>query len=235
MDDSTGLLYARARYFSPQLSCFITKDPVTGKDSNSQSLNRYVYALNNPLRFFDPSGLSAREGRFAQYNPYASDAAYWETYYNETRWMVPWLKAIKYAGDAAQIALMFVTGGEITVAKKGLQVALENTATKGATSVYSAIENRVVKYVGITDNLPARAAAHFGEKGIIIDEIPGLANLSRTDARAVEQVLIEKYGLGKNGGTLLNKINSISQNNPIYENAIQRGTELLQQINYPGF
>jgi RHS repeat-associated protein len=61
MDDSTGLYYARARHFSPQLGRFLTKDPLTGRDEDGQSLNRYVYALNNPLRFYDASGLSAQE------------------------------------------------------------------------------------------------------------------------------------------------------------------------------
>ncbi|MFA6076704.1 MAG: RHS repeat-associated core domain-containing protein [Candidatus Paceibacterota bacterium] len=62
MDDGNGLYHARARYFSPQLGRFATKDPVTGKDSDGQSLNRYVYALNNPLKWLDVSGLSAQEG-----------------------------------------------------------------------------------------------------------------------------------------------------------------------------
>lgn len=61
IDDSTGLLYARARYFSPQLGRFLTKDPITGKDSDGQSLNRYVYVLNCPLRLFDASGLSSQD------------------------------------------------------------------------------------------------------------------------------------------------------------------------------
>ncbi|KZN66404.1 hypothetical protein N478_20275 [Pseudoalteromonas luteoviolacea S4060-1] len=34
-----------------------------------------------------------------------------------------------------------------------------------------------------------------------------MSSLSRADAKAVEQVLIEHHGLGKNGGTLMNKIN----------------------------
>ena len=59
INDSTGLLYARARYFSPQLGRFITKDPITGRDSDAQSLNRYVYALNSPLNLQDVSGLCA--------------------------------------------------------------------------------------------------------------------------------------------------------------------------------
>ena len=90
-----------------------------------------------------------------------------------------------------------------------------------------------VQYVGITRNLEVRAAAHLAEKGIEIAPIPGLLNLSRADARAVEQVLINIYGLGKNGGTLLNRINSIATIHPIYEQAIQRGTERLAQVGYP--
>jgi RHS repeat-associated protein len=61
IDDSTGLLYARARYFSPQLGRFITKDPITGRDSDAQSLNRYVYALNCPLSLHDVNGLCASQ------------------------------------------------------------------------------------------------------------------------------------------------------------------------------
>ena len=55
------------------------------------------------------------------------------------------------------------------------------------------------------------------------------------DAKAVEQVLIEKYGLWKHGGTLLNRINSIAKDNPVYAEAIKRGKELLRISGYPGF
>ena len=92
-----------------------------------------------------------------------------------------------------------------------------------------------VNYTGITGNLERRAAEQLTEKGIRIQPIEGLENLSRADARAVEQVLIETHGLGRDGGTLLNKINSISPNNPIYQQSIQRGNDLLRQAGYPGF
>lgn len=79
IDDSTGLLYARARYFSPLLGRFITKDPITGKDGDSQSLNRYVYALNNPLLFADVSGLcSQAESYNASWSDYGNAlGGYW--------------------------------------------------------------------------------------------------------------------------------------------------------------
>jgi RHS repeat-associated protein len=61
MDEENGLLYIRARYYSTKRGRFITKDPTTGKDGDSQSLNRYIYALNNPVRLIDISGLSAQD------------------------------------------------------------------------------------------------------------------------------------------------------------------------------
>jgi hypothetical protein len=113
-----------------------------------------------------------------------------------------------------------------------------NTATIGGkTCVYSCEVGGVTRYVGITDDITKRGQAHMREKGIVIDQIPGLSNLSRADARAVEQTLINYHGLGKNGGTLINKINSISavRNSTKYEQALVRGAELLKQHKYPGF
>jgi filamentous hemagglutinin len=106
----------------------------------------------------------------------------------------------------------------------------------GNTTVYiSTSEDGTTQYVGITDDVEARAAAHLSQKGIEIDPIPGLQGISRDDARAVEQVLIEYNGLGKSGGSLLNKINSIARTNPIYAGALTRGRALLQSVGYPGF
>jgi len=65
-------------------------------------------------------------------------------------------------------------------------------------------------------------SGHLATKGIQVEKI--LGRLSRGDARAVEQALIEIHGLGKNGGTLLNKINSVAASNPAY--AQQRNTSL---------
>lgn len=90
-------------------------------------------------------------------------------------------------------------------------------------------------YVGITRNFMRRAAAQLSQKGIKIRAIPGLQILSNAEARAIEQVLIETYGIGSKGGSLINKINSISPNNPIYSDSVQRGLEWLNKVQYPGF
>jgi filamentous hemagglutinin len=89
-----------------------------------------------------------------------------------------------------------------------------------------------VVYVGITNNVERRAAEHLATKGFDIDVIPGLETLSRSDAKAVEQVLIEAYG-GPNGGQLANEINSIAVSNPIYAVSKVRGCMLLGSVNFP--
>jgi RHS repeat-associated protein len=61
VDEENGLNYIRARYYSTRRGRFITKDPMSGTDGDSQSINRYIYALNNPVRLIDISGLSPLE------------------------------------------------------------------------------------------------------------------------------------------------------------------------------
>jgi RHS repeat-associated protein len=49
-EDTTGLYYYNARYYSPTLGRFIQPDTV------DSGLNRYTYAGNNPTNYTDPSG-----------------------------------------------------------------------------------------------------------------------------------------------------------------------------------
>ncbi len=54
--DSTGLVYLGARYYDPELGRFTALDPLTGNNSNPQTLNRFVYCVNSPLIHTDPTG-----------------------------------------------------------------------------------------------------------------------------------------------------------------------------------
>ena len=56
-DQETGLDYFGARYYSGAQGRFTSVDPIAGLILNPQSFNRYAYALNNPLKFIDPTGM----------------------------------------------------------------------------------------------------------------------------------------------------------------------------------
>jgi RHS repeat-associated protein len=54
--DSSDLYYFGSRYYDPDIGRFITRDSQFGRKSNPQSFNRYIYCLNNPLKYVDPDG-----------------------------------------------------------------------------------------------------------------------------------------------------------------------------------
>jgi RHS repeat-associated protein len=54
--DGTGLYYFNARYYDPVIGRFISADTIVPGAFSSQSLNRYSYVLNNPLKYNDPGG-----------------------------------------------------------------------------------------------------------------------------------------------------------------------------------
>ncbi|MCB8953070.1 MAG: RHS repeat-associated core domain-containing protein [Ardenticatenales bacterium] len=55
-NDDLGLIYYNARYYLPGVGRFVSADTIVPGPANPQSLNRYAYALNNPVRYTDPSG-----------------------------------------------------------------------------------------------------------------------------------------------------------------------------------
>ena len=58
-DGSTGLDYARNRYYAPTAGRFLTADPymASGGAANPGSWNRYAYVEGDPINFVDPPGL----------------------------------------------------------------------------------------------------------------------------------------------------------------------------------
>ena len=60
--DDNGLIYMRARYYSPELRRFINSDIIAGEITEAITLNRYAYANGNPVSNVDPLGLSVERG-----------------------------------------------------------------------------------------------------------------------------------------------------------------------------
>jgi RHS repeat-associated protein len=56
-DPVFGMVYLRARYYTPAIGRFTAPDPLMMAGFDLPTLSPYVYGRNDPLRFGDPSGL----------------------------------------------------------------------------------------------------------------------------------------------------------------------------------
>ena len=86
----------------------------------------------------------------------------------------------------------------------------------GPNSVYQGTDAEgKVRYVGITERDPnVRFNEHLNSgtnrSTLHYEKLPNTGSLNRTQARIMEQNLINKHGMQKNGGQLYNQRNSIS-------------------------
>jgi RHS repeat-associated protein len=56
--DGTGLVHLRARFYSPSMGRFLTKDTLEVQSSIPLSYNKWLFAGSNPVNLIDPSGLA---------------------------------------------------------------------------------------------------------------------------------------------------------------------------------
>jgi RHS repeat-associated protein len=55
-DGVTGLYYFNARWYDPSTGRFVTQDSITGTQEDPMSLDRYMYARDNPMKIVDLAG-----------------------------------------------------------------------------------------------------------------------------------------------------------------------------------
>jgi RHS repeat-associated protein len=60
-----GIYSYGARMYSPRLGRFLSADTIVPDWTNPQSLNRYSYVLNSPLKYIDPTGHSYCDSPYA--------------------------------------------------------------------------------------------------------------------------------------------------------------------------
>lgn len=61
-DEETGLMYYGTRYYDTESGRFISEDPAEPDWLDTESINRYVYCRNNPLKYIDPNGTNITGG-----------------------------------------------------------------------------------------------------------------------------------------------------------------------------
>lgn len=121
--------------------------------------------------------------------------------------------------NGVRVGLALVAGETVVVGARGTTIV-----AGGKYAVYASTVNGALEYVGMTSNLAARAAAHLRISSRAI--VPVATNLSKFEARALEQVMIERAGLVN----LSNRINSIARSNPIYDDAVELGVRLGERF-----
>ncbi len=243
-DTETSLSYLNARYYDPARGQFLSEDSVfLGMGTDAKMLNQlltdpqlqnsYSYARDNPITLKDADGKFAFSDLAGyalhpvhSFNRYVAIPAamavlnYLNTPFNSKNLVSNMVGSFVPGKGAVQLAKPIV-GAVESVGKEAIQ--------QGGYTVYQSIKNGVVEYVGITTNFARREAEHLAN-GRRIEQINGLSNITRNAARGAEQLLIDHYGLGKNGGVLSNIINSISRLNPNYQKYIDSGKQALENV-----
>ncbi len=109
-DYATGFNYLRTRQYAPTLGRFVSPDPLTGSASLAgavpqagttqlaASLNSYLYALNNPLRWVDPLGLSPTD-----------------TPQNTEQWLAEQIAAVRTIGFGLKAMFLTASGSGLKV------------------------------------------------------------------------------------------------------------------------
>ena len=243
------------RFMTPDWAARATAVPYAAF-GDPQTLNLYSYVENEPLNRIDADGhgdppIFRNQPDPPPVDPYCKDplgcasaeqakkeqttnttAQNQSTVQQVTHEVVDFVKtyikeidsAIPFSGVSSPTA---TNGVEKAAVGAGIVAGFVNPdgeAGKGAVSVYTIGKDA---YAGISNNLERRAGEHGVEE---LTKVVG--GLTRQGAKGVEQALIEHHGLGKEGGTLANKINSIAKSNPMYEKAVTFGRQVLQSIGY---
>lgn len=232
------IYFYNAWHYDPQLGRFMQADTIVPTQQGTQAWDRYAYLNNNPVNGTDPTGHCIDGISTAACIVIGGIivGAIW-SYIKQVD------RNISAGLSIGEALITDISGQDIFAdgAKGGLSAALvvaaapvvvplftaavadgdptnevaavKNTIETGTNTVYQYVKDGIPKYIGITNDFARRAQEHLA-KGWEITKIQGLDTLSRFDARAMEQALIEQY-------KLVNLLNSISSSNPIYQSAIE--------------
>ena len=126
-----GLYFYNTRYYDPALGRFTSADTLIPQPENPQSLNRYSYVGNQPLKFSDPTGMFSEDQLSSWYGKQ------WRTLFD-----LAWQRFLEKAefGDA-------ITFGDLT------SVFVEQNHSL---AVWSVNDRTVASVQDVTDNWDAR-------------------------------------------------------------------------------
>ena len=226
-DSETGFYYVSSRYYDPEIGRWINADSViAGVGGSVQGYNLFAYCFNNPVNMSDPTGnwpkLSTIFTVVAVAAVVVAAVAVTVVTYGAAA------PALAVAGGsiiggisagtaatAASVATgaMIVAGASTAAAVTSAvtEKAVEKT-TKRNNSVYVLKDGTgTVQYVGRTNNVDKRRAAHSvnpARAGLEMEVIASGLNLP--ESRALEQAGMAYYHTINTANKRNNQINSVS-------------------------
>lgn len=177
MDEGNRLTYVRARYYSTELGRFITKDLLAGEDGDGQSLNRYIYAVNNPVGLVDVNGKYKQENclnddcnlvnkAFLKLTRELSDAPNWKVvpvkgHFRMGKWRPPSYRRAPNAVKSGAYRLGLLVGPAIQAASDWNRSDLSGFQKIGRYSI-SVLET-AIPVIGVAD---LATSAVFGDEKV---------------------------------------------------------------------
>jgi RHS repeat-associated protein len=165
-DPAPGLVNLHNRYYDPTIGRFLSPDPVGFQDAEVQSFNRYAYALNNPLRYRDPSGKWGEDAVIATVSIAAGGYSFGKNVQEGNYWWAA-VDALGIVHDFVAYAIPIYPGAAglgiqasrlgSNAARKGSVEIIELSAKEGAQAVASKAPG---VWMQVTESMSAKAAAY---------------------------------------------------------------------------
>ena len=193
-DEETGFYYLQSRYYDPEVGRFISSDVLLSTGQGVLGHNAYAYCLNNPVNMSDSCGCMSE---LVIPNNMLAEAG---------GWSLSSLFGIIGVGTVACATVAVVsTATETAVSTTADKVTetVEKTKYCGPVrdqSVYVMRDKATneVRYVGRTNNPMRRQLEHAKDpkKADLLPLEVKFSGLTKSEARAMEQLLISAYSLG---------------------------------------
>ena len=180
-DSESGNDYFGARYFASSMGRMLSPDPLGGSLANPQSLNKYAYALNNPLTNIDPTGLyTCRDD--------AKDAIEHCTSDQDKAFEAARQRDLKLGGDAARGAEAYGDPGK----DNGVSVGFADLGDRGGTTT------SITTYDPSTNTYGASSSVtiNSNDKGAFFDADVGHEGSHVADAQDIAMSGINPGGSG---------------------------------------
>jgi RHS repeat-associated protein len=244
-DEDTELLYYEARYYNSNIGRFISIDPWSGDITDPQSLNKYAYVRNNPLKYVDPEGENFIMNWFMP-AAYSDDVEGTEGDYSNLSQQYqaenPQPETIgQAAADVVEVAdkisdVSFKGLGKQAIKKLAKKADDISKNAKKTYQIYLKKNKETGKvYTGRTSgtgtpdaNVKKRDYGHGKLNGMgygPAQPVPGLSTTNKDAIRGAEQKLIDKF---KAAGISGNIINGISKNNPKRDRYMKAASKIFK-------